>query len=43
MTAAPLQEVDDGGVVAVDDADVRAARLVLASSWVEVDMTQGLL
>ena len=43
VAAAPLQQVVDGEVVAVDDADVSAARLVRPASWVEVNMTQRLL
>ena len=43
MAAAALQQVVDGEVVAVDDADVSAARLVRPASWVEVNMTQRLL
>ena len=40
MAAAPLEQVIDGEVVAVDDADVSAARLVSTASWVKVNMTQ---
>ena len=40
MAAAPLEQVIDGEVVAVNDADVSAARLVSPASWVEVNMAQ---
>ncbi len=43
MAAAPLKQVVDGEVEAVDDADVSAARLMRPASWVEVNMTQRLL
>ena len=43
MAAAPLEQVIDGEVVAIDDADVSAAGLMRPASWVEVNMPQRLL
>ena len=40
VAAASLEQVIDGEVVAVNDADVSTARLVSPASWVEINMAQ---